>query len=945
MEEITQDELEHILKNLTRDSLGYTTEINFATNELLQALLEIFKEAKLTSQDVREIIYGAKAAIMHGSDRYIKFSKKENFDMLIEVLLKEKDLSIFKSIEVADSLFQKYFNEYNLSHDKLGNVMQSLWKLSVKEFLDKTAKTTKKITLFSKETVEIYNIFAGLYYSIIAHVGEIPSKKLEGVYLREVDRIIVEKIATNKTAIKGIIEKEDQLTRFNEFLHALRFNSNKNIAFTAEEVALLLNSTSSIVANASAEKWNMISKKLEKHIEDLSNLYNDTEIRKAFNSKKLLLKSGTIIGVKPSNIETTSKLLLGQTIYQALSTNIKEVSKSVGKNVSSAKKYILYKLLPNLAIVDIDRETNTYILKERVTTFANLNTNSIYDLIENLSTCLYRAYGLDSDIVNIVERVKFLKSKGFDFEKMITKDNLFELFPRKILEKKNKLLDYNESKTDLSENIIENVKIFTKLISSNDIQKIIQHNFNFLCQDPQILLNKIKEIALLSSDLDAFKTSFEEYINQIIKNSGVKVKDDVSALKISATPRKRLAKSKKDEIQIENYVLDKDFLATLGLDNAVLGQVEQNNVVLMTEETQTEDNYSTDEINSIVASIDEGNLEDDEKDSLEDEYLPEKLAKLCDDFKGYINDTIEHDNFYSYSQISTRKGFIQGVRDIFENEDCQGYEKEACVKILRDLVEYLILDAKILIDLKVEPIDDNYKNSLLENITSSYKYDSFVNEKVQKLRSINKKIQEIDPNNLVFTMPTKENVDKYIKNLKVDNKDVEMVRAGKKAMQEEITERGKIKEFSHYVIDRTIKDLTKIINAHELEQALIVQREQEEKEKAFLQQKTALEDKISVLESEVRDLDQEIENITRRSTNKQNFVDVNMKNLSQKKIRSSYLEKQQQLAEDYQQRAEKLQTERTKKQAELDACKKALGCFIESSGIVESEKRNKGERK
>lgn len=609
--------------------------INFNAQDLSN-ILYWFNERMLSISDVKEIVKGAKAIIIHQENaqlisnnkrqKYVDFSSMNNFNAVVGMILKESDTKIFREVQHADSMFKSFYINNDIISKQFSKYMNQVWARTI----EVTSQANKTITDFTQKSVNLYVTMAALYESIINHINLVESKdKADLAVGRAVDGIILNHILKYKTIYTKFIDYEGKVSDFNGFLDKIMTEGTQDERFDKNEVVNLLTRTSSIIADATAKKWNRVSKALSQHIKLISEHFNDQTICQNFTPKKLMLKAGTIYYTNPANLVVTSNLLIGKNITEsilALRKNEKEIINGSIISDTRAREYVLYKKLPNLKIVGIDKDINTYILSNRVSTLTDLTVNSVYDTTDELTTCLCMAYGIPE--TNLAKKLEIVKKLGYNMETIYTKDNLFDLFPSTILKRvyicennsKVREREYSKICTTASNNIVANTKTLRKLLTAKEIQKVYQHNFKLLLLDPIKLTDLLKKVASEAKSETGFKQKLENLLNRNVKRIGQNSNDVFPENFHPIGKRRQLTR---EEIKLEKFDFDREFLKELGLSEEILKNIKDKKENIVIETIKPDD-----KLTQIVEDIANGKLnqEDKEEDQDRDENEIEKKS-------------------------------------------------------------------------------------------------------------------------------------------------------------------------------------------------------------------------------------------------------------------------------------------------------------------------------
>ena len=755
---ITKSEFYDLLKKQIKIKRGSESSIEFDFSkyeDTVDLLYKKFIDSGLDKEEIFNILYGAKALMRLKENEeknkfvFVDFSKGENFEKYIKSILDSVDFRIFKAIEVAERKFKEYSRFNGLEYHGLTEIMSDFWNQSKEIYKNHVIKSSLEMKGYVEKCVEIYKTMALLFHTVQKYTDDYVSD------LQEFTGTFLKGLFKNNQRIKAeLVNPNNNIAdSFENFLKQLTLVKDERVRFSAEEIKQLLIDTKSIVVSGTAEKWDAVSKALEDHISAIARKYNDESL-KNYSAKTVLLRAGSVIESNPKNIRVLSSLLCGNKMKLAIDGVISnENSQRRIGTLSRAKEFVLSNVFPELKIQGINKETNEYILKNSVTMFYRMTTGTIYDSLNNIMTCLCRAYGEDTDAVDLnnnniwtlTSMKKFLELKGIDMDKMLTKDNITEVFAgRPLLATSSKRKMYNNVKTIYSESLIENVKLFNNIVSSKDIQKVLQHNFSFFMQDPDILLGKVQEIAKTSKTFENFKSKIEEMLN-------------VAAYKEPKTEAKEKKKSKenarlkKDKIEVEEFVINRKFLIdVLKLSPELVKDV--NDTKPKTEPVVIEYDGAVDNVNKVIRQIDLGEFPSEEYNDVNEgsNSLSKKISHLCEnlldfvrfyDYDKELNDdetTIKFNN----AELVIQK-FMNNLNKCFKDPMCVDSKREECVEILKyyrnDIFDILASIENKMFECRKE-VDLSLKNTVTSELQNAVEEFNKTAEEARKALDVLEKI-------------------------------------------------------------------------------------------------------------------------------------------------------------------------------------------------------------
>lgn len=867
---ISEDELCDLLKKqikMKRKSDSHV-EMDFAKyKDCIKMLCQKFNNSNLSKEEISNILYGAKALIRLEKmrlDEYvvIDFSADENFKEYIRSILESEDFKIFKEIEGAERKFKQYSRNNGIEYHGLTRIMSDFWNQSKNIYMDQVRKSSLDMKGYVDKCVEIYNTMAVLFYTVQKYTDDYQTD------LQKFTKSFLSDLFENNQRIKEELVKSNNsiANSFENFLNQLTDVKDERLKFSAKEIRDLLGKMKSIVVSGTAGKWKAVSEALEEHIDALATKYND-ESFKNYSAKTLLLRAGSVIESNPHSIRVLSNLLRGKTMRSAIdgitTTNNK---KRYIRNLSMAKEYVLSNIFPELQIQGINKETNEYILKNSATMFYRMTTGTIYDALNNIMTCLCRAYGEDTDAVDLnnnniwtlTSMKKFLQLKGINMDEMLTKDNITEVFAgRPLLSSSSKREKYNKVKTRYSESLIENVKLFNNIVSSKDIQKVLQHNFSFFMQDPNILLGKVQEIAKTSKTFENFKSKIEEMLN-------------VAAHKEPKTEAKEKKKSKenarlkKDKIEVEEFVVNRKFLIdVLKLNPELVKDV--NDTKPKTEPVVIEYDGAVDNVNKVIRQIDLGEFPSEEYNDVNEgtNSLSKKISHLCEnlldfvrfyDYDKELNDdetTIKFNN----AELVIQK-FMNNLNKCFKDPMCVDSKREECVEILKyyrnDIFDILASIENKMFECRKE-VDLSLKNTVTSELQNAVEEFNKTAEEARKALDVLEKIsgqkyKVIEDGEQGKTLSNVKDGDirSYLYSVKFkDDYDVA------KSLINEAIQKYSLLSVLKNGLAKSVKNMDNIIREYENSK---IQRERAKKE----QEKAELQQQIYDLDQEINEVKSEL---------------------------------------------------------------------------------------
>ena len=576
-----------------------------------QKLFEFFVSKRFSDRDVKAIINGAKKKAILSQAKFVRFQDVKNIIMEME---NEYDFKIFKLINAFDQKFKQYYLDSKLDYTHIDDVIRDSWKTAVAVSED----VNKSLDNFSAEAIDTMWALACVYNSLSEYLENVPIlMSSQRSFLRVADAIMMTKInKLNASTLKRLNNYYPNLNKFqyelfDDFLDALMTKTDDisiDEVFSQGDVQDLLLHTSSLVAYASKQKLIGARRALNMYIDNVLDMTKEKPTLHNFSTKNIFLRAGSVLTASPEKINNTVNLLLGKSMQDISSRITSKVDLDTSKmNTADVKIYLLKQIFPNMKIHGMSLDKHMYILKNRSTMFINLSTGNLYNATMTIINCLYRAYETgESNDENWYSRKQKLEGLGFNLDKLFHGDNIFDIFPSKFSNSK----DVDSEK---EENFIENVRLMSKIISAKDMQKIINHNFNFLTQDVQTLKSEITTIFSAAEDHEDLVSSINKFVNQVLKGKGKDTSSSTS--KGNKGPRLKLNKEK---IKIEDLDLDVEALEEMGItiDSKVVGKTDKQGkkttVTKKGKKSTTAPDIDDKEIDKLIKFVEENPEVDDD---------------------------------------------------------------------------------------------------------------------------------------------------------------------------------------------------------------------------------------------------------------------------------------------------------------------------------------------
>lgn len=867
-------------------------------------LFNYFVRHNFPEQMVKEIMNGAKKRAIISNDRYIKFSDVKD---IILASNNSIDLAMLKKLNDIDQKFKQFYREHNLDWSKIDVLIKDCWKTAIQV----SDEVNQDITEFTNESINTLYSLACIYYAISSHTSgkyATVDNQYNKSFIRLADMIMMKKVnkltaqTLNRLSIYYPNQNyKTQAELFGEFLDELA-NKDADVAenevFTSGDIAVLLNHTSSLVAFASKQKLQGARSALSLYLDSVLDLSKDKPTLKNFTTKNIFLRAGSILAISPEKLKNTVRLLLGEKI-----SNLPDrYSKNNFNNSSYARLHILQTLFPNMKVEGMNPNKHNYILQNRNTMFITLNTNNIYDATTSIINCLYDGYGLNENIdVSLIEKKQALENLGFDLEKLYHGDNIFDIFPSKFVV---------PSKTINSDkmNFTSNISLLSKIVSAKNIQKIINHNFNFLTQDENIIINELQNIFKKSKNYDELKSRISDFIN-----TAIKLKDSSTQSKSSKSKNVR-SKLIKETISIDELTLNIEELIKLGFkieDNIKSSTFIKNGKGILKSDKKympkPDDSTKNNELYRLIDYVesnpkkddDELNLDNDEPEDIQiidaenpQKEIYEKYSKLAQEISDIINSPInlssKTPNTDDYFSI------IDELTQYVNSENSSEYASARLfgkIKKLNKSIEELIKTSKSDEDLKlmikgladnlsqaksglfmiIETIDSNMvelkelvkmflDTKKSENITTISEYDSSIEESNGIIKGLIAKKNKSDNRDERRLIDSILNRNKYnlkdlrkLRSLELKN-DPENLR--KKEDKQQIY-LDSLTEYQKLAVAKTL--LTEYISVINYAEDQIAKLSFTSRNSQKINKSESMEDQISALEQEISELKSKLE--------------------------------------------------------------------------------------
>lgn len=796
------EEIKGFFTEKIKTKYGEEKTFNFLQESDKRKLFDFFIENNFDLFDFKKIIAGAKFRTIISKTDFVKFNDEKNAQFLIDCILNIEDLELNRKLADIKSEFNKYYKTNFLMPEQRKNLNDT-----IKKIWDNITKPQKKVNENLKESfkasVNILDKFSKLYNVLIEHLGtskisitETATKK--EYFIRVVDDILTKKFKNTVLINKSI--NDEQIENIRKFLKKLENAENINEKFNKEEIIKLLEKTSHVLLFASDKKLDIVRRSINNYIKKVSNEFNFELKPEIFNSKSIILQSGSIIKTIPGNINFAGDLFIGKSLSEALEKSKETFTANKDISLVNAKKYVLYNLFPDFKIEGTNLEFNKNVLSKNVTILENVNPSSLYRLIDGLSFCLCEAFD-NKSADSIRSRIKFLNEIGFDFNRILTTDNISYMFNgQEGFVTKTTQLGIDRHVTKTGDNLIKNVNIFSKLLPAQDIFNVFKYNYKILTQDQKKLLQDLSSLAK-GKTIDEFKEAFTAYVNNKVSEK----LEGGSASRITNLNSEKKTRLKKDrkEIEISDMIIDEDFLKELGIININITSSKTNGKKLTYNTIKKTESDA--EIDNLINKISNNDFEDTKEESFDDELdeTAEDSLAFCDKLLS-VSDKEESilkfiSDEWGYSTVIKKlKNADQSIRSL---NDETLYEK--FLSILEDAQNNI----DEIINEKQKQMDD-LRGSQIKNILSINEENELLQSEAQKLKIAIKELNDAfkksislikekvtDVSNIKKTLEStaKQESDKKIEKFKKDNAStIEFIEEIRKEYKDQIEESAKL---------------------------------------------------------------------------------------------------------------------------------------------------------
>lgn len=661
---------------------------DYFDEESRRLLYRFFFDKDISLARMKDIFNGAKKYAIASSDKYVDFA---NVKDLITNCNTEEDLRLYAKFNAIDQKLKQYYRETGTQYSKLDDVLKAIWKKARLV----SSNTNDTIRKYSDNMIEIMWGLACIYNSLNERIMSKPvvvRKSVDGEidvrqFLRTIDAIMLTRIleckdATINQIVNTLPKGQKQYELFDDFLYELMDGedgiNSENELFDSDDLVNLITHTPSLVATANRRKLEGARRALNMYIDRVMDM-SDKPVLKDFSTKDIFLHAGTILNLKENVIRTNIDLLLGKSMGE-LSYDITDTNTD---SIRAIKKRLLKYIFPNLRIQGMDLNKHMYALKTRNTIMSNLNTNSLYDAAQALVDTLCAGYNVPVNYNdNINTKNNKLKRIGINVDELFTGDNIFDLFPSKFISTRAVKFDSNGNPTGEQKEFIDNIRLLSRLISSDTMQEIIRHNFTFLTNNNETIRKNVVRIFMSAKSQKELLAKFETFINNAIAK---KLDSDGNGgpkdLEKRSNKRNKLHKQ---HITLSGFIFNEAVLKELGLEydehifDTPIDDAKKVENQPVSKKPKTTKNPHNKEIDELLVQLETASDEED------DEYEDDDREQLDEDSVTIETDIAEQMQNSASKVIAT----VCTIRDVYGLDIDNANIDDLPEGILRDMMVY-----------------------------------------------------------------------------------------------------------------------------------------------------------------------------------------------------------------------------------------------------------------
>lgn len=818
---ITRDDFEKILRSEFMFNIPYEKrkEMLNSNKKIIDTIFnsfEDFEDKDFSTEEVKNIILGAKKLQKFNDGTAMMKETLEEVQLAIE----KGDVLLLEEIEQINNKFYKYFYDGNGKRSKdIKYLIKMCWEKTFKI----KKKENKDFSRFCEDTLNKFEFYSDLYTLLNYCIGE--RKVLNNEKLRAVDELFKDKIIESAT----IINMNNPNKRLKEFKGFLSEISKKDgLAFDSDEIYdLLANACITLLDKVKVKQWEKVSEALNNYIDKVIEIGKSegkdvSGKDKLGASVKTILKQCVTVSIKTAGtVNFSTSFLLGDNLNTALENYKQDKIKD--------NNQILRESFGNLKINGMNYNTHKYILNNNPTALADINSLSIYNMLDEMLFCLCKAY--DLPVGDIVDNKKTIANKieEINIDEILTKDNIIPLIFVKggLLTGKKEykhLKDdeieqfMKEGKATPGKNLVDNIKLLKKFVSNETINNILKHNIELLFVPKKKNEEEIKKIAFRANsegnfDRKQFNKDLKTFINADVDiEQEDSDKEKVKKQNVASTNKghekdvnRSVTLDGRDKIDVKKFVYDINTLKELvgpEFEMAVTENVNKKNSQRANKD-QKGPQENTD--SSSGGSDDDKNGEDDFVDGEEDQndvvdggdidqistysngeedQLEVKIAKLSEmanDYKNAFDDIIKcatcNDiKLRNYPLVCSKKiklimDNIDAIQDINDKNEKVYSLSNVCLQLRKDTAKVLkkiqaeVYELKKGATIKKSESEQGYILELMSDITDQENGEI---KKKNLFKGINDEAEEyfIDENiNIEITNKTNK---KYEKNLEIE---------------------------------------------------------------------------------------------------------------------------------------------------------------------------------
>jgi len=526
-------------RNLYNFFINRGIEFREARDFLIGAKRKERLTADWVNRDENSNEEGVKISFADAKKQALKEREIAHTKLMLGKLVRENsdidDRILYSRLAEIDAKFKEVYKsrkEYKIP--RLDITIKSVYE-AVKRHSD---QKNEDVNLFLDSEIEKLYDIACVYAVLVKHFKENPE-----VDERVADKVIAEKFATlisNNPKIPVDKELGARVDKFLTSLSEVSENLPEEEVFSAEELRALIKKVPSLLYATDEAKSTGVRKVLREYLDELSARAED-ENAKAYlsqtSAKKIVLNVGSLLEQDAECLDEATSFMLGKSASEVLRSK-----QELGRGIRDAKKAEFAKNFAGLKIEGFTVEKQLYIIKNNASVLPSINLLNIMNSNNEVLDILAEGFDLDTGL-NQAQKIQALREIGIEPEKLIHADNVVDL------------LQYGRARvgSDKRPLAISNIKTLKKIMPPQDLQKIVKHNYAFLCQDPEWVEEKLTEIYIKhQKDYKGLKEEMEGLVNSFYR-----YQDPKSATKGSVTEQAGQTRGQRDAFKFDN---DKDYI-------------------------------------------------------------------------------------------------------------------------------------------------------------------------------------------------------------------------------------------------------------------------------------------------------------------------------------------------------------------------------------------------